>query len=297
MRMVHNDTPVVTDNSQCNGVLMVVIASPVVCNTTTVGDSTVDLNMWIACGENYIFEFPRSSLAKAGSNVYYRYPLSNQPAAVPGGTYTLIAFAGNEDEDTSIDSRFAKEFPPLIPAKHHVVKKITSGEEIQSIKQLTNRYVRQKSITLTTAFQEFALDNLSLKVGTDEPFNIFSAWAMYAKGSMRWKLISEYTSASFVNSSILAYLTKTSNGTPRTYDSYASYTSNGAFYQSLFNGQAVDITVPYFHRLPYLHSQSLFVTGEREEVTAAFQYLPFAPGTRTFGLWRASGEDYSFGCL
>jgi len=282
-----------TGEQYYNGTLVCSVASPIVCNTTVVGDSIVYYNVYAAAGEHMNFHCPISSQVPTGGTAY-RYYVSNQGGTIPtGGTWGYVGFSG--PVDGSLNARFEAEFPPLISAKHHKVEMVCSGDKICNVKQLTNRFRTFTTGTFTGNGQQVYIDPLAFKVVSDDPFSLFSAWAYYQKGSYNYKIWQDYTSANFVNAAYQAFLAEIDNGTTINTAAYNNYTGNGISRDTMLVKRSVDASIPYYNQNPFIHGQYLYITDEREQVTLGFQFDPLAPGSNGYKVLWATGDDFSFG--
>ncbi len=157
-------------------------------SSTSVGDSTVNVAVYIAGAEDMDFVQLRE---REIPSTYTGRAVVTTPSALPSSA-TWVAQSG-ESKTRFLRDLFMDEFPTLIPAKAHSVAFVGEGEKVKDVRSIIHRFNQAGSSTITLTNQTWT----QLYIGnilnlTDNSFNIFANWFMYRKGGLNWKLVRSY---------------------------------------------------------------------------------------------------------
>jgi len=286
-----------------NGCFTLSVVNPPVVNTSTVADSKVWYNLYVAGSEDMSFFCARARLSLIGSTQYNRtFSVVNGPTAgnVPtGGTWALIGQAGGYAD--MLEDRFMHNFPPLIPIRNKIIfHGINTGEEILHVKQLMSRFENLTFGTLSlSAYLNLGIKDIPTGNGLDSFKQLFMNWFLYRKGSVHYKIMR--TSIGTTNYGMLEAMQVdySSIGTAVTATSYEGVDKNGLAREYLATNKAtLEVRLPHYSRNAFVHcNQTLALADESDETTVAVRFVPVNTSLPTLDVVvkYAFGDDFAFG--
>lgn len=277
------DTWIKTDKGT-NGALAFSIVNAVVANTT-VGDSTVYVNMYVACGEDMDFQMLRD---RANGGAFHRSISTN--GLIVGGTFVA---QGEVDNDSNIlDEIFRKSFPPLVPATGTTLKYVCSGEQITDVLSILHRF-QQHSNAIVTGGTPLLIDMGTIGL-SDRTWDLWNNYYLYHRGSFNFKFVRRDDTAA-LEGTLFVELGEISGGTGISPNDYSNlFGRNGTVMEDTHYKPSVEWRQPFYHKLAMVGGADR-IAAERDEVGS---YLLWAPrgGTSAINgtLFMSVGDDFSF---
>lgn len=280
-----------------NGALAISIVNAVT-SSTTVGDSTVQLNMFCAGDKDMDFVQLYERELISG---FTRGPILSVFSVPSSGA---VAQGNDEDMSTNLDDIFSADFPSLVPAKAAHISFLCEGEKVKDILTILHRFVRYTPTSNTLlsngVWNQFLVDGLTSNVQNDSALSLFSAWFLYRRGSFNWKFVRDYQATAVPN----GLLTATLEFWDTVISAWVSISTlsnpsgrNGTVVEDTTYRPSLEIKMPWVNTQAYVENYNVRL-NTTDEVSIAVKFNSFGGSTATDSTWVgfvAVGDDFSFG--
>jgi hypothetical protein len=277
-----------------NGGLAISIVNAVTSSTST-GDSTVAVNMFIAGDKDFDFVQPVERTVRTGIPRTVAVGLTDFPLT------GWVAQGSSPDQSQILDEIFQADFPTIIPAHTSVNAFVYEGEKVRDILTMMHRFIQPISpFTFTSSWTSLSMDYLVASSRQDTLYNLFSSWFMYSKGSFNWKIVRDYNAVNSPQGIIQATISMW-NPAISNYDSPATlsntYGRNGTIMEDTTYKPSMEFRQHWLNTTPFVESIDTRLCSHWDS-TPAFRFLTYdgtLAGSIPVSLWFALGDDYSFG--
>jgi len=281
----------------CNGAIALSVVNAVT-SSTNVGDSTVQINLFVAADKDMDFV---QLMERPLTSGYTRGVIFTQ-FAVPSTGW--IAQGSDGDMSTCLDDIFKADFPTLIPAKAHSVAFLCEGEKVKDILTIMHRFARFTPTTNTTlsngVWNLFTADGIASNATNDSAYTMFAAWFLYRRGSYNWKFIRDYQATATPDGVITATLTLYDSVnlawiTPSTLSNPSG--KNGTVVEDTRYRPSVEIKQPWVSTFAYVENYNVRQsTFDQTAISIKFNSLGGSSATDSSWIaFMAIGDDFSFG--
>jgi hypothetical protein len=295
LRRECEDTWTKTDAGR-NGAVAFSIVQPVIVNTS-VGDTSVYVNLFCAADKDMVFEEPNDRrCVDIGLNpTNYRFV----------GKYawaTTGIIAQGESSSCFLDDIFKLDFPSIIPATSQVVLGLLCGDRNDNFLDLMHRFYQVTEVTLVPGTTTF-MDTLDASY-TDGVYDMMNVYYLYRSGGFNNKLISSPDTTSTAedqDGSVWLMLAPISDGGTRD-DPWVNYSKlygrNGTLVEDIKYKPAIEWHTPWHHNLAFIPTTLGGFSSEHTAVTTGARFYRRGNGTsasRKFYWFRSIDDSSSFG--